>query len=135
MIDLKYTITKFDTETKVVTVTFEKDGWAEIRLTNPLPKNIGELESLIKQFAAPLEAVETPDADLSYINAILGQEQSTARFSLTEDKASVSEPLDPETEANIKMWEEIEFQKKVGAALVKLGVVSENPATIPVTNL
>lgn len=133
--DLKYTITKFDSETRLVTVTFENDGWAEIRLTNPLPKNIGELERLIKQFAAPLEAVESPDADLSYINALVGNEQTTTRFSLTENDSLINQPLDPEVEANMRMWENIEFEKKVGAALVKLGVVSENPANIPVVNL
>lgn len=133
--DLKYTISKFDSETRVVTVTFENDGWAEIRLTNPLPKNIGELERLIKQFAAPLEAMESPDADLSYINALVGNEQTTTRFSLAENNAPINQPLDPEVEANMQMWENIEFEKKVGAALVKLGVVSENPANIPVVNL
>lgn len=136
--DLKYTISKFDSQNRVVTVIFENDGWAEIRLTNPLPQNIGELEKLIKQFAAPLEAVESPDADLSYINALVGNEQTTTRLSLKkENDSSINQPLelDPEVEANMRMWEDIEFEKKVGAALVKLGLVSENPSAIPVTNI
>jgi hypothetical protein len=136
--DLKYTISKFDIQKRVVTVTFENDGWAEIRLTNPLPQNIGELERIIKQYTAPLEAVESPDADLSYINALVGNEQTTTRLSLKKENGSSSNQpleLDPEVEANMRMWETIEFEKKVGAALVKLGVVSENPAVIPVTNI
>jgi hypothetical protein len=83
--ELKYKITKFDEANKVVVVTFEQDGWAEIRLTNPLPKNAEELEKIIKRFAAPVEAVEArtnPDADLSYINQLIDIEKTTLRYSL-----------------------------------------------------
>lgn len=140
MIDLKYTITKFDNENKLVTVSFEDGSWAEIRLANPLPKDVQELESIIKSYAAPLEAVEAqsnPDADLSYINSLVGNERITTRFQLnpTPETNNPSSGLDPEVEENMKMWEEIAFQKKVGEALVKLGVVAENPATIPVASI
>ena len=140
MIDLKYTITKFDNENKIVTVAFENGEWAELKLVNPLPKNIQELESIIKNFAAPIEAIEArtnPDADLSYIDSLLGTEITTTRKQLTPvpSKPAVEPEIDPEVEANLKMWEEIEFQQKLGDALVKLGVLESNPATIPVASI
>lgn len=138
MIDLKYTITKFDDVNKLVTVTFDDGGWAEIRLTNPLPKNIEDLENIIKQFSAPIEAIEAqnnPDTDLSYIQDQVGIEKITTRNRLTQDQENKQLEVDPEVEANIRMWEDIQFQKKIGDALVKLGVLTENPATIPVENL
>jgi hypothetical protein len=140
MIDLKYTITKFDNQTKTVTVTFEDGSWAEIRLSNPLPKNIDELEAIIRQYAAPVEAIEAqtmPDFDISYIEQLVGNERTTTRFQLNppQEDTEPSSGLDPAVEENMKMWEEITFQKKVGEALVKLGVVTENPATIPVASI
>lgn len=127
MSDLKYTITKFDNENKVLIVTFENEGWAELRLTNPLPKNIEELEKLIKQFAAPIEAVEAqtnPDVDLSYIDSLVGANQITSRFQLIQPKEP-EQTIDPETDAALKVWEDQKFQEKIKETLVKLGVLPE----------
>lgn len=139
MSDLKYTITKFDNENKSLVVTFENEGWAELRLTKPLPKNINELEALIKQFAAPIEAIEAqtnPDVDLSYINDLLGAERVTQRFQLNPSSLNnQNNTLDPQVEANLRMWEDIGFQQKVAGALVKLGVITDNPTTIPVSSM
>lgn len=131
---LKYTITKFDEELKIVVVTFEGGGWAEIGLTTPLPKNIGELEEIIKRFTAPKEAIEAqinPDADLSYINAMVGVEKECERLILNQKQEE--QIIDPQVEAQMKIWEEAQFQKKVAEALVALGVVQQNPSEIPVT--
>jgi hypothetical protein len=143
MNELKYTITKFDQENKIVVVTFADGGWAEIGLTNPLPKNIEELEDVIKRFTSPVEALEArtnPDADLSYIDPLVGTERTTERLRLLKDPETTGPgtgalEIDPEAEANIRMWEDVAFQNKVGEALVKLGVITENPTVIPVTTL
>lgn len=137
MIDLKYTITKFDEEHKLVVVTFDDGGWAEIRLTNPLPKNIDELEDMIKRFAAPVEAIEaltSPDADLAYIAPLVGSERTTSRLRLRPEQTESTE-IDPAVEANMQMWEDQAFLNKVGEALVKFGVIAQNPTTIPVTTI
>jgi hypothetical protein len=138
--DLEYTITKFDADNKIVVVTFKDDSWAELRLINPLPKNIQELEGHIRHFAPPVEAIQArlaPDADLSYIAPLVGDKRITARLELNPPQQiqANAEPqtIDPEVEANLKMWEEVEFQKRVGEALVKFGIVSTNPMVIPVT--
>ena len=139
MIELKYTITKFDEENNLVQVTFDDGSWAEIRLANPLPKNIEELETIIKRFAAPVEAIEavtSPDADLSYIAPLVGSERTTDRLRLLQNSSETqATEIDPEVEANLKMWEDINFQNKVAGALVKLGVLPEDPTVIPVTTL
>lgn len=133
MSKFKYTITKFDAENKLLVATFDDGGWAEIRLVNPLPKDVTELENIVKQFVAPKEAIEartSPDADLSYIDGLIGIEKECDRLSLNQQNQS--QEIDPEVEANMKMWEDVQFQKKVGEALVALGIVETNPATIPV---
>lgn len=134
MSNFKYTVTKFDQENKLVVVTFDDGGWAELRLVNPLPKNVVELENLIKRFTAPKEAIEArvnPDADLSYIDQLIGVEKECERLTLSQP--SQPPEVDPEVEANMQMWQDLEFQRKVGEALVALGVVQTNPAQIPVT--
>jgi hypothetical protein len=130
----KYTITKFDASLNLIVVVFDDGSWTEIRLANPLPKNIGALESLIKQYTPTketMDALQAPDADLSYIAPLVGVEKECERLSLASPKPEQKE-LDPELEANLAMWEELEFQKRVGEALVALGVAKKNPATIPV---
>jgi len=134
--DLEYTIQSFDAVNKVVTVNFDDGGWAEIRLMNPLPKNKTELEDKIKRFTRPVEVVEAqtnPDADLNYISSLVGVPQTCTRFRM--NNPIKPEPVDPEVEARLKMWEETRFQQRVGDALVKLGVVATNPMTTPDTNV
>lgn len=135
MSTFKYTITKFDKQLNLIVVVFDDGQWAELRLANPLPKNIEDLETLIKRYTPAketIDALQTPDADLSYIDSLVGVEKECERFSFTPTSQPEEEMLDPEVEANLAMWETISFQQKVGEALVALGVVKENPATIPV---
>lgn len=83
--EFKYKITKFDNENKTIVVTFDDGHWAEIRLTNPVPPTIEDLEKIIKQYTAPVEVIEAqlaPSADLSYIDSLIGVERSAERFSL-----------------------------------------------------
>lgn len=133
----KYTITKFDKENKTIVVTFDDNHWAEIRLVNPLPKTLQDLENIIKQFTAPLEAIEAqinPDADLTYIDSAVGIEKECDRLKLNNKQPETPpKKLDSEVEANMEMWADIQFQQKVGDALVALGVLTSNPATIPVS--
>lgn len=141
MSTFKYTITKFDEENKIVVVTFDDGSWAELRLTNPLPKDIESLEEQIKRFTSPKEAIEArtnPDADLSYVSSLVGIEKECSRFEISPKQniqdIQDTQKIDPEVESNLAMWEEINFQKKVGEALVALGVTQTNPATIPVAS-
>jgi hypothetical protein len=137
MNELKYIITKFDDQLKIVDVTFDDGSWAQIKLTNPLPKDQIELENIIKQFASPVEAIAaqiSPDADLSYISPLVGTEYTTTRKSLINSESLLQE-LDPEVIANSEMWEQIQFKKQIGDVLVEFGIIQNNPIEIPIANL
>lgn len=133
---LKYKITKFDNQLKIVDVSFDDGTWAQLRLSNPLPKNQQDLEMLIKDYAAPIEAIQaqqSPDADLSYIENLVDKEFETTRKSLFNPEVTMN--IDEETLANSQMWEEIQFKKQVGKVLVEFGLLSSNPAEIPITTV
>lgn len=127
MNELKYTITKFDAEQKLIDVVFADGNWAQIRLVVPLPKNVAELENIIKQFAAPVEALEaqaSPDSDLSYIVPLVGNERTCERNRLTQ--ANAGEPtLDPELDALLAAQEQAAFESRVKDVLNKLGLVAQ----------
>lgn len=108
---LKYKITKFDAEHKVVVVHFAEGGWAEIRLTAPFPENIEQLEGIIKRFAAPKEVIEAKNAnvDLSYIGYFVEVERECERFSLAESIEPLSES---EKLANEKKAEEAAIEQE-----------------------
>lgn len=44
-------------------------------------------------------------------------------------------PVDSEAEENARMWEQLQFEKRVAKALVKFGVLQSDPTEIPVTQL
>lgn len=82
--EFKYKITKFDNENKLIVVVFDDGNWAEIRLTNPLPATVEDLEKIINKYTAPVEVIEArlaPSADLSYIESLIDVERTAERFS------------------------------------------------------
>lgn len=128
MNELKYRITSFDKELKLLEVKFDDGSWAQIRLTTPLPKTLIELEEIIKQFSAPVEAIEAqvnPDADLSYISNIVGVERVCERQRLSQPATIVDTTIDPEVEAALVAEEEAEFEARVTAILSKLGIYTQ----------
>lgn len=128
MNELKYTITSFDNELKLLEVKFDDGSWAQIRLTTPLPKTLIELEEIIKQFSAPVEAIEaqvSPDADLSYISNIIGVERVCERQRLSQPATIVDATIDPEVEATLVAEEEAEFEARVTAILSKLEIYTQ----------
>jgi hypothetical protein len=44
-------------------------------------------------------------------------------------------PVDPSAIANAEMWERVQFEKQLGDALVKFGLLQQNPVNIPVAGL
>lgn len=46
---------------------------------------------------------------------------------------TVLTPEQEQTAENTVMWEQVEFEKKVAAALVKFGVLASDPTSIPVS--
>lgn len=93
----KYKITKFDKENKTITVVFDEDNsWAEIRLSNPLPPSIEELEKIIRHYVAPKEVIEAkiaPSADVSYIEQYIDIERTADRLKLFDDQPPPTETV------------------------------------------
>ena len=81
--DFKYKITKFDSENKLVVVVYEDESWAEIRLVEPLPATLEELDKIVSLHTAPVEVMEARQnvtADLSFIQNAVDTERTTERF-------------------------------------------------------
>lgn len=84
MSTFQYEITNFDREKMTLHVVFDDNTWADIRLAVPLPRNVQELEEIIKRFTATkqqVEAMTTPDADISYIDSLIGTRMECERLS------------------------------------------------------
>lgn len=139
MSDLKYTITKWDAEFKILDVVFSDNGWANIHLREPLPTNKEELEKVIKQFASPIEVIqarEDTSVDLSYIAPLIGTQYTTTRFSVNNPDATMSGPTTgqptPATPEQIQQFQEfkkLQQQKQMGDFLVEQGLLQANPIT------
>lgn len=86
MEDVKFTITKFDSEINIIHVQFAEGGWAQIQLVSPLPSNLEELKAIVRGYVPPVEALEgrVSDVDLSYIDAVIGVEQECTRVRLAD---------------------------------------------------
>ena len=136
MSDLKYTITKYDAEFKILDVVFSDNGWANIHLREPLPTNKEELEKIIKQFASPIEVIqarEDTSVDLSYIAPLVGTQYTTTRFSANNPDALMSGPITgqptPEQMQQIQDFQKLQQQKQMGDFLVEQGLLETNPIT------
>lgn len=96
MSTLHYTIRAFDAAQQTITVDFADGSWAHISLrsaAHQMPANRAELEDIIRQFAAPVEAAR-PASSLDFIAPLIGQALSTERRSL-EPPAPPAPPPPP----------------------------------------
>lgn len=134
MSDLKYTITKWDAEFKILDVVFSDNGWANIHLREPLPTNQEELEKVIKQFASPIEVIqarEDTSVDLSFIAPLVGTQYTTTRFSVSKPDVAMAVPPQPTLEKiqEYRNFEKLQQQKQMGDFLVEQGLLQANPVT------
>jgi hypothetical protein len=134
--DLKYTITKWDAEFKIIDVVFSDNGWANIHLREPLPTNKEELEKIIKQFASPIEVVQArknTSVDLSYIAPLVGTQYTTTRFSTmnpdTTMSGSITGQPTPEQMQQVQEFQRLQMQKEMGDFLVAQNLLQVNPIT------
>jgi len=118
---------------------------------------IGQIEVLYKQDGQPIAAfsIDVPIVDGAYITGealdaeILHRaptwlvERKQAVVSATgfeqivaiAQSISANEPETAEQQANKAMWEQVAYEQKLAKALVKFGVLSEDPTTISIANL
>lgn len=85
MSTFQYTITKFDNVAKTLDVDFGMgNGYAKITLMDPLPKDVNELELIIKQYVLPqqyIDALNSP-VDMSYVTPLVGHTRQCERRSI-----------------------------------------------------
>ena len=134
MTTLNYTIRKFDTDNKIVTVDYDDGSWAQIQLKTPLPADRSQLDAIIKQYAASHETVvaRIETVDLSFIDQLVGVAQTTTRFSSTASSTSFDDLNNAPADQTIYMSDithnhKVQFSYDVAEVLVKLGLIETNP--------
>lgn len=138
MIDVenfKYTITRFDEEHRIIVVSFDDGGWADIRLNAPLPKNMDELESVIRNFTPSYEHMQAIQSteDLSFISSNVGMERTAARLKITAPQTITTENSD--NSLNFDAVEAAEIERLKGLIREVLHTVTPeliNMATVTV---
>lgn len=118
--------------------------------------DIGQIEVLYKQDGVNLAAyaIDVPIVNGSFLTVaeldaeiqhraptwLNARKQELASATGFDEIAALVLPLSNSTtpenvNTNAAMWEQIEFEKKVAAALVKFNVLAVDPTTIAVSNL
>jgi hypothetical protein len=127
-----YEIIKIDETARCMEIVYSAEGYQTMHIGARLPFEGESLLSVISMFApvglwvessklcvAPAigaRGVVTPEDVLGIVTAEESEDEREAR--LTAD-----------------MWAQVDFEKRVASALVKLGVLSEDPTSIPVAEL
>jgi hypothetical protein len=132
---MNYKIISFDSSNGSIVIKFS-ENMSPVSVDLPLNENglyiTGEeLDEYLKGFIPTwhierLARIQAGVANASDIEALVETEpeETTAQEILTEQDI-----------ANAQMWGQIEFEKQLGAALVKFGLLESNPSTIPVANI
>jgi len=117
---------------------------------------IGQIEVLYKEGGKPVGAyaIDVPVVDGAFLTGdalheeimhrapvwVNQREQEVATATGFDQIISLVQPLEQdqptsEQQANIQMWAQQEYEKKLAAALVKFGVLAEDPTKINTTQL
>ena len=124
-----YEIIRVDEDARCMEVVYAAEGHQTMHISTRLPFVGESLEAVIRMYApvvAWLEALRSPSVPAVGTTG-----------SVDTSKQQVFEETDEEKQArlNVEMWEQVNFERRVASALVKLGVLSENPTLIPVAEL
>jgi len=128
---MEYQIISANADIGQIEVLYKQDGVAvaayaiDVPIVNGLFLTVAELDAEI-QHRAP-----------TWLNE---RKQELANATGFDDIAALVVPIvnstTPENvNTNTAMWEQVEFEKKVAAALVKFNVLTVDPTTIAVSNL
>lgn len=131
-----YKIISFNETTGQLTIEYAV-GMSPIAVDVPIVNGLyitgAELDSYIQGFI-PFEYLDRQ----SKLNAGIANANEIKVLVQNPTPVELPSVLTPEQEqaiANQAMWEKVAFEKKVADALVKFGVLQENPVTIPVQGL
>lgn len=121
-ISYTYTIVSVDETARCMEIRYEAEGRQPHHVGARLPYEGEELEAVIEMYSpvalwlSEQKNVVVPSAGLSGV---------IAPSSLPADSAP----------QNAEMWQQIEFERRVGDVLVKFNVLPTNPMNIPVATL
>jgi hypothetical protein len=81
----KYKITHYDNERQTLTVELADGGWANITIAQPYPKNLQDVDKIVRAYSIPKEIIEartgTGKEELDWLNNAVGVEREAERFS------------------------------------------------------
>ena len=131
-----YKILSFNKNTGGLVVQFAED-MAPLNIDVPLDANnlfiVGEeLEQYIQGFIPTwhierLEKLKNGIANASEIEILVAPAEEVVLPSVSEISA--------EEKANLQMWKQLEEEKTIARALVKFGLLTEDPTAVPTTTL
>ena len=119
-----YTIISVDEVARCMEIMYEAVNHQTMHIGARLPYEGETLEQVVQMYA-PVALWETFARSVIIPNVNATGVINTAA---TPD-------LDPEQLANAQMWEQLAFEKRVAAVLVKFGVLASDPTAVPVAQL
>jgi hypothetical protein len=121
-----YEIVSVDEAARCMEVVYTSDGQQTMRIGARLPFEGENLEAVVRMYApvAYWQSEQTP-----VVAPAVGTTGSVSPPTQAQQEA------DAEAQANARMWEQLQFEKRVAKALVKFGVLQSDPTEIPVTQL
>jgi len=122
----KYKITQWDASRQVLTVEFADGGWTAITMMQPYPKNLQDVDKIVRAYSIPKEIIEAHAGagkeELEWLNNAVGAEREAERFSFfraqnkhktQELESLIGDSLPPDPLADIlKRLEALEARPK-----------------------
>lgn len=117
-----YTVVSVDEAARCMEIRYESEGRKPHHVGARLPYENESLEAVVEMYA-PMGFWLEEERKVIVPSVGASGKIAPAPFTAQEDSQ------------NAAMWQQIDFEKQVGDALVKFGVLTSNPATMPVAEL
>ena len=121
-IEYTYEIVSVDAQARCMEVIYRAEGHPEQRIGTRLPYEGEALEAVISAYS--------PVGYWESLQAAVTLPSVGAQGVITPPTPTSEQEL-----ANHKMWEQVQFEKRVAKALVKFGVLQSDPTEIAVSQL
>lgn len=121
-----YEIVSVDEAARCMEIIYSSDGQQTMHVGARLPFEGENLEAVVQMYApvAYWQTAQTP-----VVAPAVGTQGSIS------PAIQIQQEVDLEAQANARMWEQLQFEKRVAKALVKFGVLQLDPTEIPVAQL
>jgi hypothetical protein len=130
IITYAYKVINSTPELKVMEVEYTAEGYPTVLVGLPLPTDLTNVESIIAAYSPVHHWLEST---VAVVDVPVGT-SGVVTYDSTPAQPVVATTT-PAAVANQQMWDQVAFEQKVAAALVKFGVLATDPTQIPVTTL